>query len=57
MEWRVTPPKPVTSPTWSAPQPHADKKLTCLLLCLLCRFKFQTLTCYRISDYVEANPA
>ena len=27
MEWRVTPPKPVTSPTWGAPQPHADKKI------------------------------
>ena len=30
MDWRVTPPKPVTSPTWGAPHPHADKKLTCL---------------------------
>ena len=27
MDWRVTPPKPVTSPTWGAPQPHADKKI------------------------------
>ena len=27
MDWRVTPPKPVTSPTWAAPQPHADKKI------------------------------
>ena len=26
MDWRVTPPKPVSSPTWGAPQPHADKK-------------------------------
>ena len=27
MDWRVTPPKPVTSPTWGVPQPHADKKI------------------------------
>ena len=25
-EW-VTPPKPVTLPTWGVPQPHADKKI------------------------------
>ena len=24
---------------------HSNKKKTCLLLCLLCTFKFQTLTC------------
>ena len=35
MDWRVTPPKPVTSPTWGAPQPHADKKLTRLLLSIV----------------------
>ena len=27
------------------PSPMQTKKLTCLLLCLLCIFKFQTLTC------------
>ena len=27
MDWRVTPPKPVTSPTWGAPHPHADQKI------------------------------
>ena len=27
VDWRVTPPKPGTSLTWGAPQPHADKKV------------------------------
>ena len=27
MDWRVSPSKQVTSPTWGAPQPHGDKNI------------------------------